>query len=195
VFDLFLLEDFLDAEARAAVLADARAAAGAAATVHGHGRTEVVSRVRRAVQLAVPDATRRLVEQRLMDVKPALEERFAVALSEHEPLNFLRYEAGGFFVAHQDGNVPMTRDRTLSRRISIVVFLNPQTHDGLDGGYAGGALVFHGRYPHVDARHAVVGAPGSLVAFRSEMTHEVAIVAGGERYSIATWFHAASRAP
>jgi hypothetical protein len=57
-----LLENFLDPPTRDAVLTDVRAAAGAAATVHGHGRTEAVTRVRHATQLAVGEGTRRLVE-------------------------------------------------------------------------------------------------------------------------------------
>jgi SM-20-related protein len=190
MFDLLLLEDFLEPLTRDAVLTDARAAAGAAATVHGHGRTDVALRVRHATQLAVSDATRRLVDQRLSDLKPALMERFGVALSAHEPLQFLRYETGGFFVAHQDGNTPLTRDRTRDRRISIVIFLNAQTSEPLPGGYTGGELVFHAPYPHVGTRQAVVGAAGSLLAFRSETTHEVTMVTGGERYTIATWFQA-----
>jgi SM-20-related protein len=190
VFDLHLLEDFLDPATRDAVLADARAAAGEAATVHGQGSTQVATRVRHSTQLAVSDATRRLVDQRLSDLKPALMERFGVALSEHEPPQFLRYETGGYFVAHQDGNTPLTRDRTLDRRISIVIFLNAQTPEPLPGGYTGGELVFHAQYPNVGTRQAVVGAAGSLLAFRSETTHEVMMVTGGERYTIATWFRA-----
>lgn len=190
MFDLLLLENFLAPPARDAVLADARTAPGAAATVHGHGRTEVAARVRHATQLAVSDATRRLVDGRLSDLKPALAERFGVALSAHEPLQFLRYDIGGFFVAHQDGNTPLTLDRTRNRRISIVIFLNAQTPETFSGGYTGGELVFHAPYPHVGTRQAVVGAAGSLLAFRSETTHEVTMVTGGERYTIATWFHA-----
>lgn len=181
-----LIEAFLDPPTLDAVLAEARAAAGAAATVQGH-RTEVATRVRHATQLAVSDATRRLVGRRLSDVTPSLVERFGVALSAHEPLQFLRYETGGFFVAHQDGNTPLIRDRTLDRRISIVIFLNAQTP--LPGGYTGGELVFHAPYPRGDERQAVTGAPGALLAFRSETTHEVTMVSGGERYTIVTWLH------
>jgi SM-20-related protein len=190
MFDLLLLEDFLDPPTRDAVLTDARAAAGAAATVHGQGQTQVATRVRHATQLAVSDATRRLVDQRLSELKPALMERFGVTLSAHEPPQFLRYETGGFFVAHQDGNTPLTRDRTLDRRISIVIFLNAQTPEAEPepGGYTGGELVFHAPYPDIGTRQAVAGAAGSLLAFRSEMTHEVMMVTGGERYTIATWF-------
>jgi SM-20-related protein len=190
-----LLEDFLDPPTRDAVLTDARAAAGAPATVHGHGRSEALTRVRHATQLAVSEATRRLVDRRLSDLTPELTERFGVALSAHEPLQFLRYDTGGFFVAHQDGNTPLTRDRTRDRRISIVIFLNAQTLENPTGGYTGGALVFHGPYPHIDLRQAVVGGPGALLAFRSETTHEVEMVTGGERYTIATWFRAQNGAP
>ncbi len=153
MFDLLLLEDFLDPSTRDAVLAGARAAAGAAAMVHGGGSTKVAPRVRHAMQLDVSDAIRDLVDRRLSDLKPALTERFGVELSGHEPPQFLRYETGGYFVAHQDGNTPLTRDRTLHRRISIVIFLNAQTSESLSerslrllsGGYTGGELVFHAR--------------------------------------------------
>jgi SM-20-related protein len=185
MFDLLLLEDFLDPATLDAVFTDAHAAAGAAATVHGYGRADedVAPRVRRTTQLTVSDATRQLVGQRLSEVKPALAERFGIALSDHEALQFLRYEIGGFFVAHQDGNTPMTRDHSRNRRISIVIFLNT--------GYTGGELVFHAPYPDVDTRKPIIGPAGSLLAFRSETTHEVMMVTGGERYTIATWFHAA----
>ena len=190
MFDLLLLDDFLDPPARDAVLADVRAAAGPAATVHGIGRTAVAPRVRHATQLEVSEAIRGLVDQRLTDLKPALTERFGVALSGHEPPQFLRYETGGFFVAHQDGNTPVIRDRTLDRRISIVIFLNAQKPEPLSGDYSGGELVFQAPYPNIGTRQAVVGGPGSLLAFRSETTHEVMMVTGGERYTIATWFRA-----
>ncbi len=182
MFDLLILDNFLDPATLDAVMADARAAAGAEAVVHGLGDSRVAAGVRRARQLTVSDMTRSLVDQRLSDLKPALTERFGVALSGHEPPQFLRYETGGFFVAHQDGNTPLTRDGSRDRRVSIVIFLNTQ--------YTGGELMFHAPYPNGDTRQAVVGAAGSLVAFRSETTHEVMMVTGGERYTIATWFRA-----
>jgi len=181
MFELLLVDNFLDPATLDAVLTDVRAAAGAAATVYGLGAPKkVVPSVRQAALLEVSEATRNLVDQRLTDLTPALTERFGVALSGHEPPQFLRYETGGFFVAHQDGNTPLTRDASLDRRVSIVIFLNTE--------YTGGELMFHAPYPNVDTRQAVVGAAGSLVAFRSETTHEVMMVTGGERYTIATWF-------
>ncbi len=183
MFDLLVVDNFLDPATLDMVLTDVRATAGAAATVHGLGTPrKVVPSVRHASLLTVSDVTRSLVDQRLSDLKPALAERFGVALSGHEPPQFLRYETGGFFVAHQDGNTPLTRDASRNRRVSIVIFLNTQ--------YAGGELMFHAPYPNGDTRQAVVGAAGSLVAFRSETTHEVMMVTGGERYTIATWFRA-----
>ena len=201
VFDLLLLEDFLDPPTRDAVLTGARQAAGAAATVSGQGKSEaeVSHRVRHSMQLAVSGAIRELVDRRLTDLKPELCDRFDVELTRHEPLQFLRYEPGGYFVAHQDGNTPLTRDRTLHRRVSIVIFLNSQTPEsapntgnapgaGAGGGYTGGELVFHAPYPDVGKRQSIAGAAGALVAFPSETTHEVMMVTGGERYTIATWF-------
>jgi hypothetical protein len=38
--------------------------------VHGHGRMGVAIRVRHATQLAISDAARRVIEERLSDLKP-----------------------------------------------------------------------------------------------------------------------------
>jgi predicted 2-oxoglutarate/Fe(II)-dependent dioxygenase YbiX len=89
------------------------------------------------------------------------------------------------------GRTERSAIRARDRRISIVIFLNAQAPENVPGGYTGGELVFHAPYPHVDLRQAVVGTAGSLLAFRSETTDEVTMVTGGERSTIATWFHAA----
>ncbi|MEO8337310.1 MAG: 2OG-Fe(II) oxygenase [bacterium] len=56
--------------------------------------------------------------------------------------------------------------------------------------YGGGALVFHGSYANPTPPLSVSPAPGTLVAFRSETTHEVTPVTHGERYTIVSWFRA-----
>jgi predicted 2-oxoglutarate/Fe(II)-dependent dioxygenase YbiX len=54
-------------------------------------------------------------------------------------------------------------------------------------------LTLHGSYPDYNVRHPVIGEPGTLVAFRSETTHEVTPVTHGQRYTIVSWYRSDSR--
>jgi predicted 2-oxoglutarate/Fe(II)-dependent dioxygenase YbiX len=49
-------------------------------------------------------------------------------------------------------------------------------------------LRFAGLYAESYRRVELEAEPGTLVAFRSETTHEVTPVTHGERYTIASWY-------
>lgn len=93
---------------------------------------------------------------------------------------------GDFFVAHQDGNTGMLRLDTEARQVSVSIFLNCESETYQADSYCGGALVFSDW--RKDARFRLAGKPGMLVAFRSEITHEVVPVTDGERYAIVSWY-------
>ena len=188
--ELFLDAAFLDARERADVLAEMRASSGAAATIYGVGESASVDeRVRKVARLAPSRETVEFVTRRLNESRAALEEHFRVKLSECEEPQFLRYDVGGFFVAHQDGGTGLIRSEREARKVSVIVFLNPQTEAQEAGAYCGGSLVLHARHVSSESeRLASPCAPGTLVAFRSATTHEVVPVTFGERYTIASWF-------
>lgn len=175
-----LIRGFLDPKAVEELLSDLRVSSGAAATVYG-GTKPVESYVRRTTRVEPSPASRDLVLARLQAERDAIAAHFGIALGEIDEPQFLRYDVGDFFVAHQDGNTPSIRDFTLTRRVSVVLFLNPAD-------YAGGELLLHGSYPE---KHAVEAAAGALVAFRSETTHEVTPVTRGVRFTVASWYRAA----
>ena len=192
MIDLLEIEGLLDPATRAQVVADLQRAEGAPATVLSAERGGTLhSAVRRTTRVAVPEATRALVVDRLMARKGELEAHFGVALTECEAPQFLRYETGDFFVPHQDGNTPMVWDDSRFRRISAVVFLSVQAQEEAPDTYGGGDLVFHGPYTGPPLRVTAHAAPGTLVTFRAETTHEVTPVTHGVRYTIATWFRGA----
>lgn len=193
VVDLFEIEGFLEAEALAAVVAELHRVGGAPATVLGERPGgELRPSVRKVTRLAVWPETSALITRLLLDRTPALEAYFDVALGACEEPQFLRYEPGDFFVAHQDGNTPLVWDESRFRRVSVVILLSEQSEEPRPETYGGGSLVFHGPYTgpavRVTARST---APGTLIAFRSETTHEVTMVAHGLRYSIAAWLREA----
>ena len=148
----------------------------------------VQSAVRRTTRVAVSPETRAAVKARLMARKAEIEAHFGVSVTECEEPQFLRYLPGDFFVPHQDGNTPMIHDDSRFRRISAVMFLNPRSEAEAPGTYGGGELVFHGPFNQPNLRATASAAPGSLVTFRAETTHEVTPVTHGVRYTIATWF-------
>lgn len=187
--DLLVLSEFLDRITCERIVESLKAASGAPAVVYGTDVAGAVhANVRSATRVVVPDDLRDEIAQRFEAARQGMALHFGVSLSHCEEPQFLHYRAGDFFVAHQDGNTPLTRDETRHRRVSVVVFLNSQSAAPDAGSYGGGDLLFHGAYPDWQARHAAPAAPGALVAFHSEATHEVTPVTHGDRYTIVSWY-------
>jgi len=157
------------------------------AVIYGKGEGAVDERTRRASRVWPSAETAEFVVRRLEEHRENLESHFRIELGGCEEPQFLCYRVGDFFVAHQDGNtglVNLETDRT--RRISVTIFLNHQSADPDSDTYSGGSLVFSDW--RTGARQEVVGEAGMLVAFRSEVTHEVLPVTQGERYAIVSWY-------
>jgi SM-20-related protein len=185
--DLLVERSFLDSSTLAEVLAAVRASQGRPATVYGRADSgEVDTLVRRTTRLSPPAEVEELVRQLLLSRMSAAAQHFGSSLRELEEPQFLRYEAGDYFVAHQDGNTGLLRSEREERKVSAVVFLNSQSETPGPDVYGGGALVFHPR----DASEPVrpTAEAGTLVAFRAETTHEVEPVTHGERFTIASWY-------
>ena len=183
--DLFVVPQFFETRLCASIVAEMKAVDGSAATVYGVATSGTIDEmVRRTVRVNPSQETVELVIQKLLACKEAVEKHFAVSLNECENPQFLRYRTGDFFVAHQDGNTGLMRLDSEKRRISTVIFLNRESQSPEPGAFCGGSLVFS------DLRNSfrMSSEPGTLVAFRSETTHEVTPVTHGERYSIASWY-------
>jgi SM-20-related protein len=175
--DLLEIAAFLDDASLTRIRDEMRAAAGDPATVTGvEPELRVASPARRATEVGVSEVTREEVAALLEGERLRLAVHFERPLHECERPQFLRYEPGDYFVAHQDGNTPLVHDESRFRKVSVVIFLSePGTE------YAGGAL-------HVHGAGELAPAPGTLVAFPSETTHEVTPITEGERLSIVSWY-------
>jgi predicted 2-oxoglutarate/Fe(II)-dependent dioxygenase YbiX len=189
-FDPFLVKSFFDSKTCEEIIAEMRSAESGPAAIHG-GSKSIDERVRKAARVLPSAETVGFVRRRLLECKPQIEEHFRISLSDCEEPQFLRYQVGDFFVAHQDGNTPLLKfDRDRVRFVSVVIFLSQQSAAAGPGNYGGGSLVFSG--PLVDPSYRetreVIGETGTLIAFRSETTHEVTPVTHGERHSIACWY-------
>lgn len=187
-----VVPDFLDRETREAIVSAARAAPGAEAVVEDEDALRVRREIRAAEEVDGAEAWVRDCDARIEALRPALERHFGVALASAEAAGLLRYATGGFYRPHRDRSTgtPGTRDRA----VSVVIFVN-----GREGGsrYEGGALRIYGRLgegPLAGVGLDMEPDAGTLVAFRSEWLHEVTPVTSGQRFTIVTWFPAASGA-
>jgi len=175
--NLFVVDHFFDERMCDAIVREMKTTKASAATVYGKGTSgSIDTNVRNTLRVIPSSETLDLVTERLLSCKQAVEEHFSLTLDECEDPQFLRYREGDFFVAHQDGNTGLLQLDTERRRISTVIFLNRE--------YSGGGLVF----TNLSSRYQMPAEPGTLVAFRSETTHEVTPVTHGERFSIASWY-------
>ena len=189
-FGLYVLRGFLDEQACEEIVAEMSSARSDPATIYGQGSSESVDqRVRKTVKQTPSRETVESVRRRLLECKREVEEHFGVSLSSCEEPQFLRYRVGDFFVAHQDGNTGMLRLDSEARRVSVIIFLSRQAETPEEGAYCGGSLVLHDwRAAEGNRELRLPCEMGTLVAFRSETTHEVTPVTNGERHSIACWF-------
>ena len=178
--DVFTVKQFFEPGLLNAIVGEMKAAEGSAASVYGRSTSgSIDTNVRNTLRVVPSSETIELVTRRLLSCKSDVEKYFCVSLGECEEPQFLRYREGDFFVAHQDGNTGLLQLDTERRLISTVIFLNAQSD------YGGGSLVFSSiRAPSFQ----MVAEPGTLVAFRSETTHEVTPITHGERFSIASWY-------
>ena len=185
-FKLFLLRNFLDADACANLKAELNQSPTTQAPVYIEGTEGTIhENIRKTTSLHPSQETKSQVHERLLRQKPALENHFGVNLNDCEPPQFLRYEQGDFFVRHQDGNThQLDFDHLRIRRISIVVFLNDFSVDAEANCYSGGLLNFYDE----QITYGLPGETGLLVAFTADTMHEVSPVTSGERFTIISWF-------
>ena len=188
--DLFVVKQFFDPRVCAAIVAELKGAQCSAATVYGRSASGAVDEgVRKTLRLLPTKETVELVIRRLWECKAAVERHFAVSLRECENPQFLRYRKGDFFVAHQDGNTGLLRLDTELRRVSTAVFLSRESESPEPDAHCGGPLIFTDlRQGPGTGKFRMSAEPGTIVAFRSETTHEVTPLTHGERYSIVSWY-------
>jgi SM-20-related protein len=185
-FNLFLLRNFLDADACANLKAELNLSPTTQAPVYIEGTEGTIhENIRKTTSLHPSEETKSQIHERLLSQKSALETHFGLNLNDCEPPQFLRYEKGDFFVRHQDGNThQLDFDHLRIRRISIVVFLNDFSVEPEANCYSGGLLNF---YDQQDT-YGLPGETGLLVAFTADTMHEVSAVTSGERFTIISWF-------
>lgn len=190
---LFVTRDFLDASEMTRLLTEARSATAKPATVGITPSVYAVDEsVRRTKVAAVSASAASLVESRLLSLKPALEEHFGLPLTGCQSPQFLVYREGDFFSPHRDSaSVPGAAEFSRVRRVATVLFLNGESNESREGDYGGGSLTFFGLMG--DPRLQKVGLPlrgepGVLIAFRTDIIHEVTPVTHGERFTVVSWF-------
>src|SRR5690242_14641965 len=125
-FDLYIIRNFLDAETCGELIAEMRHASAGPATVYAMSEAVAVDeRVRKVTRIIPSEMSIEIVRRRLLESRAEIGEHFGINLNICEEPQFLRYRAGDFFVAHQDGNTGLIRsEREQSRKVSIVIFLN-----------------------------------------------------------------------
>lgn len=188
---LFVREDFLAADDRAALLAEVRSAESANATVAGSESDAVDEGHRRSKWALVGDEARSRVGDAVDALRPELESHFGVSLGTCQKPQFLVYRPGDYFRPHRDNSDSEdTSDYARARAVSVVTFLNGEGED--DASYEGGALTFY-ELMGTARDGSKVGLPlsarpGLLVAFDATAIHAVSPVTRGERFTVVTWF-------
>ena len=173
---IFVLPEFWKPAACSRVRTAMDRGRGTIAEIYADGY-RVDENARRAFDVDVEPDIVEEVQRNIDAVRLQAAEFFGIMLSGEEGPGFLRYECGGFYRLHCD--IAAGFGDSFPRRISIVVFL---TSAGC--GCEGGSLRLY-------TPEALDIAPraGMLVAFPSDIPHEVLPVTAGVRDAIVDWFY------
>jgi SM-20-related protein len=189
---LFVARDFFDVAWCERLRREASSGSKSRATVVNKGLERLDEGIRKTKWVEVSTPTISAVKARLLAVKPRLESHFNVTLAGCEEPQCLAYKPGDFFRLHQDtADDPDASAYVRARQVSAVIFLSSAAEALGPAAYCGGALTFYGLIDDPcwsGYGFPLVGEQGLLIAFRSDVLHEVTVLTGGERYSIVTWF-------
>ena len=187
---LFVRERFLSPDECKALAASMLADGGEQARVFGDGGDGAVAPdVRRAWEIDVAADCRQAVEQRLCDLRPALEAHFRTRLVDPDTPAYLRYAEGGLYRPHRDRLETPDPSGAERRAVSVVVFVNGPLDEP---GFSGGQLRFYGLLGSGPLAEMGIDAEpqsGTLIAFPSTLLHEVTAVERGVRLTLATWLN------
>jgi SM-20-related protein len=190
---IYTEEEFLDRPTCEMLKGEMRASEHARAKVYDREWNNVVDEVYRStLQVKVGDEITATVKAKLLERMPVFERRFGVELTDCQGPSFLIYKPGDFFEPHQDLSRQTSAPESVKRRrISVIIFLSDEADGEKTGEYSGGSLAFYGLLK--DPRCSQIGIPlkgraGLLVAFRSDVFHQVTPVTQGERFTLVSWF-------
>jgi predicted 2-oxoglutarate/Fe(II)-dependent dioxygenase YbiX len=141
------------------------------------GDTSIVDDARRAAHIVVDDETLARVSACLDAHRDAIAAFFDVPLVAREGAGLVRYLGGGFYRPHRDRAEMESWPAASQRSVTLILFLNVD--------FDGGMLRL---LPDDDEDVDVVPEEGMLVAFRSDLAHEVTTISRGTRDVVVDWF-------
>ncbi|MEM9887964.1 MAG: 2OG-Fe(II) oxygenase [Bacteroidota bacterium] len=144
----------------------------------------------RKTQLAIlPYEDIQSIQDLFSDLKPSLATHFGLHLDRCRTPIFCCYQQGDFFKKHQDNGAddPNSPQSLAIRKITVVLFLNTQQPTTKLSHFNGGGLRLYDLNDHAKPL-TVKEEEGLLIAFRSEVYHQVNAIRQGQRFSVVSWF-------
>ena len=183
---IFIINDFIQASECASLCHEMHAADTTQAEILKESlHTECLDeKIRQTQYCQISDSAQNSINQRLMNLKPALERHFQTPLADDfEHAKFLKYNKGDFFSPHTDAQY--------QRKINITINLNSAQSATSELGFTGGELRLYGLIQQAGFANKGIAAPahaGCLIAYPVDIVHEVTPITQGKRLSIVSRF-------
>jgi len=164
------------------------------ATVRKKGKDYVVDEDRRKTYWSfVSSQTLSNISDKLTKLIPEIKTHFQIELENIQTPQFLIYNEGDFFDLHTDTTSDKeAADNVKKRTISSIIFLNSESNNDSPDTFSGGSLTFYDLLK--GPANKSIGFPlkaeeGLLIAFRSNIKHEVTKITRGRRFTIVSWYY------
>ncbi|MBD2773970.1 hypothetical protein [Iningainema tapete] len=178
---LFLLKDWFDEQLCEKIRSEIRLSTDLQPSILRKGISLELEEMRKTYDINISEPTQLLVQSRLLEIQPKLENCFGLKLTELQIPKYLL----------QKTNETEHPNNIKSSQVSIVIFLNNQTENLDEASSCRGSLTFAKFFSDDYADKydlSVRGETGLFVAFCSELTHVFQPVTHGERYMIVSHF-------
>jgi len=193
-FGLYTKSNFFDSKETKKIRSQIDKSNFKKARVLEDGDSYAIDEKSRQTKLAqVTSKTKLFVADKILNIKDDIEKHFNISLRNIQDPQFLVYDKNDFFTLHVDNsNNPNDDKNVRNRKISVIIFLNSGSEIGNSDSFSGGSLTFYDLLKNPEAKS--LGIPlsaevGLLVAFKSDILHEVTPITSGKRYTIVTWFY------
>jgi SM-20-related protein len=188
---VMVVPDFIEADTRETLLAEMRTAPSSPAPLYrasAEGSRVELSEHSRVVSIS--PARQEEFSDRIRALAPRVARHFGLTLHDQTSPSFLTYREGHHVPPHPDTRPEAEDPIVRGRKITAVTFINAQRQEPDSASFSGGELVLYGLLGPGSERHGlpIGGEPGTLVAFRSEVLHEVRPVSSGERQTVVSWY-------
>ncbi len=202
IFPFLVIENFLNEETCKEIIHSAKADNDATDAELRSSDDKLNQKIRNTKIHKLTALHQKLYDEALNTIRPQIENFYSLSLTSSTKPQLLEYTKGSFYKAHSDdssvlvdksGSIVGFKQVAPQRKVTTLLFISEHSDKELSQyQFSGGELTFNYFKDSADQELLLTPKMGTLIVFGSNpiYTHEVKVVEGGYRLTVAQWHDA-----